>query len=79
MTIRSEQAPGESQVQRTAVVRGGVCHTEYTIDPVIQDLLENAATGKLDRDTLLIGSRTVLIGHNKQPRYLKSPPGFDYI
>ena len=67
MTIRSEQAPGESEVQRTAVVRGSFCHTEYTTDPVIQDLLENAATGKLDRDTLLIGSRTVLIGQINSP------------
>ena len=52
LTIRSEQAPGGWQVQRTAVVRGSSWHTEYTIDLVIQSLLESAATGKLDWDTI---------------------------
>jgi predicted NodU family carbamoyl transferase len=52
LTIRSEQAPGCSKVDRTAVVRGSSWHTQYTIDLVMQSLLESAATGKLDWDTI---------------------------
>ncbi len=52
LTIRSEQAPGSSKVQRTAVVRRSSWHTEYNIDLVMQSLLESAAKGKLDWDTI---------------------------
>ena len=52
LTIRSEQAPGCSNVQRTALVQGNSWHTEYRIDLVMQHLLENAAAGKIDWETL---------------------------
>jgi len=57
LKIRFEQAPGCSNVERTALVQGSFWHTEYRIDLVMQSLLEDAATGELNWDT--IGERNL--------------------
>ena len=57
LKIRFEQTPGCSNVERTALVQESPWHTEYRIDLVMQSLLEDAATGELNWDT--IGERNL--------------------